>query len=119
MANGAGINDTSRKKYLREQALVGIAHELKSPIAAIEGALDVLVNESRKHAGYLNMLERNASRLKKHVDDLLEVIKGQHTGAIAKDERIDVASLCRKLANSYRIVLVLQIHALIEISRRW
>ncbi len=102
MAHGTDINSASRQNHLREQALVGIAHELKSPIAAIEGALDVLVNESRKHADYLNMLERNASRLKKHVDDLLEVIKGQQTGAPAKREKMDVASLCRKLVNSYR-----------------
>lgn len=101
MANGTGVNGTSRQKYLREQALTGLAHELKGPIAAIEGALDVLANESRKQADYLSMVERNASRLKKHVNDLLEMIKGQQKGGLLKFEKIDVASLCRKLADSY------------------
>ncbi|MCB4756241.1 MAG: hypothetical protein LHV69_04300 [Elusimicrobia bacterium] len=97
-----------RSSYFRESTMSGLTHELKSPLAAIESALDFL-NEQRKlkpsgppPADYLEMIERNSSRLRQFVDDLLQVFRVENKGALLEIKREDPGELCRQVVESFR-----------------
>jgi signal transduction histidine kinase len=57
--------------------MAGLTHELKSPLSAIESAISFLSdlkqskNISEKEAAYLEMIDRNSTRLREYVNDLL------------------------------------------------
>ncbi|MBN1688419.1 MAG: HAMP domain-containing histidine kinase [Candidatus Omnitrophica bacterium] len=58
--------------------LFGLVHELKSPLAAIEGAIEVIkeTNQTQKSkALYFGMIQNNVSRLKISVEILMETLK--------------------------------------------
>lgn len=70
--------------WLKKHITTGLTHELKSPIGAIRGALDLSIdrlqspNTDLKIVGeYLQMIDRNTTRLESFVKDLLHVAKGQ------------------------------------------
>ncbi|MCB4756238.1 MAG: hypothetical protein LHV69_04285 [Elusimicrobia bacterium] len=94
--------------YFREQAMSGLTHELKGPLAAIESALDFL-HEQRKsappgaqEAGYFDMIERNSARLRQFVDDLLQVFRGENKDVLLNIEEVNLTRLCQDAAGSYR-----------------
>ncbi|MCB4756240.1 MAG: hypothetical protein LHV69_04295 [Elusimicrobia bacterium] len=97
-----------RSSFFREQTMTGLTHELKSPLAAIESALDFL-NEQRKlkpsglpPADYLEMIERNSSRLRQFVDDLLQVFRVENKGALLEIKPTNLGEICRQVVESYR-----------------
>ncbi|MCG3206400.1 MAG: Adaptive-response sensory-kinase SasA [Elusimicrobia bacterium] len=71
--------------WLRGQSATGLTHELKSPLVAIQGALEALLQQQTtatpdklKTINYLHMIERNAQRLEIFVNDLLKLAKIQN-----------------------------------------
>jgi signal transduction histidine kinase len=76
-----------RQFWLKGHMTTGLTHELKSPVATIQSALDVLrmkmENKSADNSDleYLDMIQANADRLEKNVADLLNIAKIQ-AGAV-------------------------------------
>jgi signal transduction histidine kinase len=67
--------------WLKGHHASGLVHELKSPLASIESAADMMTDlvKQSPHAAsltdYLHMIENNTQRLKKFVDNLLVVAR--------------------------------------------
>lgn len=73
-----------RNTYFQEYTLASLTHELKSPLAIIDSALDFLQSnpnikkvDSAQLSAYLEMIQRNSSRLSLFVNDLLYTFKNQ------------------------------------------
>src|SRR5207248_175727 len=85
--------------WLKKHITTGLTHELKSPISAIRGALDLILDRidstpEREHShlkDYLQMIDRNTRRLESFVQDLLHVAKGQDGPLQIEKTRIDFA----------------------------
>jgi len=77
--------------------LAGISHELKSPLAAIEGAIEMIANSNPdnpiNNKDYIEMVKNNIQKLRGSVDDILEVF--------SEEERRKL--LCIELSNIVRI----------------
>jgi signal transduction histidine kinase len=96
-----------RGRFFREHTLAGLAHELKSPLAAIESAVAMLNEaDSRAHLSkqkeYLEMIERNSSRLQHYVNNLLHVFKLEETTPPLACDALNLTALCEKLVECYR-----------------
>jgi len=77
--------------------LAGLAHELKTPLNAIDGAIEVL---DGKHSSdpvqdqYFSMIKRNIQRLRGSVDDILDVFSAEDRKQLLKVQWTDIMRLC-------------------------
>ncbi len=70
-----------RGSYFHEHEMAGLTHELKSPLANIQSAMDFLqdIKEGDRfrpaHADYMDMINRNTARLERAVNELIKVFR--------------------------------------------
>jgi len=95
--------------WLRSQMTSGLAHELKSPLGAIQGALDVLSSAVLNPKGnqaqvseYLEMIQKNTERMEGAIQDLLNVARIQEGAAVAEKEEGDLNKVIEAVAEIYR-----------------
>lgn len=71
------VTERRRAEQFRDQLIATASHELRSPLTAIKGALDLLARgsagRSEREARLVEMAHRNAERLVRMVNDLLDV----------------------------------------------
>jgi signal transduction histidine kinase len=97
-----------RNTYFQEQHLAGLTHELKSPLAAIQNALDFLSGQETNYptgsreAEYLDMLQRNSTRLTEFVDELLITLGPESNRQQLRLEDVDLTALCGEVIERYR-----------------
>jgi two-component system, OmpR family, sensor histidine kinase CreC len=95
-------NKLEGKEYV-EELMHTLAHELKSPIAAIQGSAELLHEdmpaEERKHF-LANILEQN-QRQKKLIDKLLALIKVEKQQQLTIVEWIDLRQLIDQVKSDY------------------
>ncbi|MCG3206401.1 MAG: Adaptive-response sensory-kinase SasA [Elusimicrobia bacterium] len=94
-----------RNAYFQDYTLAGLTHELKSPLAIIESAVDFLNNnpdvrdnDPGKLSAYLEMIQRNSSRLQLFVNDLLAAFDPQVKDVHLLCEQTDMTDLIKKTA---------------------
>ncbi len=85
--------------WLRRNITTGFTHELKSPISAIRGAIDLLkiqrsdIVRANYDDDYITMIDKNVTRLEHHVTDLLQVAKNQNLAPVLELTRHDLMTL--------------------------
>ena len=91
-----GLRDANRKK---DEYLAMLAHELRTPLAAIRNAVHVVNRASgrdpqavRAAAG---ILERQVSHLVRQVDDLLDISRFTQGKILLHAERVDLVEIAR------------------------
>lgn len=95
-----------RSSLFHENTLAGLTHELKSPLSTIESALDVLNNQvsqmpaDPKQSAYLEMIGRNADRLRQFVDDLLIAFKQTDKSRLLDFQQGDLGKLLKNACES-------------------
>jgi two-component system sensor histidine kinase CreC len=87
------------KAYV-EQYVQSLTHEMKSPLAAIRGAAELLQEplpeaERQRFAGNIVQQER---RLTETIDQLLRLAEVEQHGWLQRRSAVDLAGLCRALA---------------------
>jgi signal transduction histidine kinase len=91
--------------YFHEHTMAGITHELKSPLATIESALEVLVENLKKdtkniaNIEYAEMIHRNAQRLGAYVNDLLNVFRVKNKKLLLEYANVNLRELCEKIVD--------------------
>ena len=113
------VTDSSRiEAALRERAtgleeadkiktdfVAGMSYELRTPLTSIGGFAEML---AQGYAGklppaasdYVDAILESVERLAKLIDDVLDLTQGDRRGVVLDRERIDVAGLCRAVAES-------------------
>ncbi len=93
-----------RGSFFREDTLAGLTHELKSPLAAIESAIEMVQGfkldpqrSGKDVDGYLEMIDRNTVRLRQYVEDLLFVFKAGDKVPELNTEIADVKGIVQKV----------------------
>jgi signal transduction histidine kinase len=91
---------------LRDYQLAGLIHELKSPLAAIQSALDILkgpttVGTTAFRVDYLRMIDRNANRLEGCIDTVLETISLRDRQNELAKQPTDIVGLCSQAAAEF------------------
>jgi signal transduction histidine kinase len=78
------------------------AHELRTPIQPILGVAEMLENELGDKREDIKMIARNARRLERLTQDLLDVAKIESQSLKLNKERFDVGELVSVLVEDYR-----------------
>ncbi|MCG3204848.1 MAG: Sensor histidine kinase RcsC [Elusimicrobia bacterium] len=92
--------------------LVGLTHEMKSPLAAIEGALEIINNPNldgvRNGDHYVGMIKRNIHRLRVSINDLLDMytVGGKRRELILRPT--DIVKICKEEKDRYQPLVKLK-----------
>jgi len=91
----AEARDTIAGRSYVEQYVQTLAHELKSPLAAIRGASELLREPmpEEARARFAHNIEDQVARAQDLIDRLLELSALERSGALERVERIEVARL--------------------------
>jgi signal transduction histidine kinase len=97
-----------RSVYFKQYALAGLTHELKSPLAAIESAVEFLRAQQdaprtnrRELSTYVNMIERNSNRLGLFVNDLLQTFDQKTSNVELSVSRTVLQDVTRKAVDCH------------------
>lgn len=97
-----------QSSFFQEHRAAGLTHELKSPLASIQAALSVL-KERPSHIPadptlneYLDVIERNSTRLESFVNDLLQVFKVQNRSKPLASEKTNLVEISNRVVNFYQ-----------------
>ena len=85
----------------------GIAHEIRNPLAAISQANALLAEDATDPAQQrlMRMVGENVERLKRIVDDVMEVAPGPTADPVAIDAAAVVAAVCSEWARANHVAL--------------
>ncbi len=85
----------------------GIAHEIRNPLATISQANALMAEDAttEQQRQLTHMVSENVARLKRLVDDVMEVAPGRSSDAVAIDLTALVGSACRDWAAAVRVVV--------------
>jgi len=94
--------------WLRGNISMGLAHELKSPLATIQSATQILIEnqtqsdpDKAKAFDYLHMVQRNTERLELFIQDLLKVAQIQSEAITLQKNSIDLCKTIQETASTY------------------
>jgi len=103
------IEDLKSVDNLRKELIANISHDLRTPIASIQGFVETLmikgdtISETDK-TRYMEIVMQNTDKLKKLVDDLFELSKLEAKQRELKPEALQMAELIQDTADKYRII---------------
>lgn len=97
------VTDLMRALRARDDFVASVSHELRSPLTAVLGHLEMLLDDAdvadpRRHA--LEVVQRNALRLRRLVGDLLDTAHGRATATTMSWSVTDLAALLAEVVES-------------------
>jgi two-component system sensor histidine kinase CpxA len=83
----------------RQQLLRDISHELRSPLARLQMALQLLRQDASSTESQLDRIERESERLEMLIDQVLEYARLERDPATLKLEEVDLIELTRQIVH--------------------
>jgi len=103
----AAYQQLGKLDELKTQFFANVSHELRTPLALILGPAERLLSSttiSQRERGDLEVIERNARSLLKHVNDLLDVAK-LDAGKMQPDyAQVDLGRLVSLVASQFEVL---------------
>ena len=103
------IEEKSKIDEMRKQFISDVSHELKTPIALIQGYSEGLIEnvnsdeESRKF--YAEVIQDEANKMDKMVKELLELMKLEYGAKKFNDELFNITELINEELRKYTVLL--------------
>ena len=94
---------------LRKELISNISHDLRTPVASIQGYAETLLLKAGKldaeqQEKYAGIIYKSSDKLKALVDELFELSKLETNQVKLKKESFSIAELVSDVANKYRII---------------
>lgn len=103
------IEELKSVEDLRKELIANISHDLRSPIASIQGFAETILmkegtlnKEERKK--YLEIILQNSENLSKLVNDLFELSKLESNPQMVNPEPLQVAELVQDVADKFQVL---------------
>ena len=99
---------------LRRDFVANVSHELRTPLTSIKGFIETLLGgahrDPKQSETFLHMMEEDAARLNRLIDDLLELSKIESKEIVLKKESLSLSEeaekathLCQRLVGKKQI----------------
>jgi signal transduction histidine kinase len=103
------IEELKGVENLRKELISNISHDLRTPIASIQGYAETLILkkdniEAKEQEKYLGVIYKNCENLQDLVTNLFELSKLQSDQVILNKEPFSIGELVHDVANKYRIL---------------
>lgn len=98
------VDERMRSERLKTELITNVSHDLKTPLTSIVNYVDILSKDdiqdesAREH---IDVLKRQAARMKKLIEDLVEVSKASSGNVSVNLERTDVNLLLTQTLTEY------------------
>jgi signal transduction histidine kinase len=101
------VNEQIKQYHLKQNEFIHIiSHELKTPIQAIMGYVEMLLSEPEKKFEYGKPIMRNAERLQKIITDILVMSKIDNNVLTLNKERFDLNELISSTIQDIREYII-------------
>ncbi len=101
----AAVEERMKSERFRTELITNVSHDIKTPLTSIVSYVDLLEKEELENEtakGYVEVLSRQALRLKKLIEDLMDASKAS-TGALSVNwETLELGVLLDQAAGEYR-----------------
>lgn len=90
------VTETRRIEMVRRDFVANASHELKTPLTAMRGFAETLLEDDlpeNLRKDWLNSIRSNTLRLQRLVDDLLDLSRLESGGWVARPEEVDLKPL--------------------------
>ena len=97
------LTEVRRLEGVRRDFVANVSHELKTPLTSIRGYAETLLNEdlpADMRGQFIEVVHKNADRLQRIVDDLLDLSRLQSGGWQPELQQVDAVGLARDVWNS-------------------
>ncbi|MDI3328655.1 MAG: ATP-binding protein [Alicyclobacillaceae bacterium] len=98
------VTERRRLEQVRREFVTNVSHELKTPVTAIRGLTETLVEEEldqEEQRRFLDLIDREARRLERLVRDLLDLSRLESHSVSLNRVPVDVGLLAREVAEDY------------------
>ncbi|MGQ0561558.1 MAG: sensor histidine kinase [Gemmatimonadota bacterium] len=98
------LTELRRLETVRRDFVANVSHELKTPLTAIRGYAETILAEDVPRdleLQFLNVIHRNATRLQRVVDELLDLSRLQSGGWQPMLQRVEVQSLAQDVWSAF------------------
>jgi signal transduction histidine kinase/HAMP domain-containing protein len=113
------VTDQRRLERARRDLVANVSHELKTPIAALKGFLELLEDErmdADHRRAFLGSMTQETARLERLVEEQLQLARLDAGALPLERERIDLADLAEMVASS-RAALAAREGVIVEVRR--
>ncbi|MBT8413381.1 MAG: two-component sensor histidine kinase [Boseongicola sp.] len=95
---------TEEAGMMRRDFVANVSHELRTPLTALIGFIETLrgaaKNDPEAQARFLEIMDREAARMNRLVEDLMSLNRVEATERVRPSEMIDVSAVARSVAHA-------------------
>ncbi len=98
------VDERMRSERFKTELITNVSHDLKTPLTSIVNYIDILSKDNIEDGTakeHIEVLQRQAARMKKLIEDLVEVSKASSGNVSVNAERTDVNLLVTQSAAEY------------------
>ncbi len=98
------VTNLRRLESIRKDFVANASHELRTPVASIRSAAETLrsaMNDPEAALGFVDILERNAERLQRLVEDLLDLSRIESREFALRTESFDLSGFLDRILPLY------------------
>lgn len=99
------VEQQTRSERMKAELITNVSHDIKTPLTSIINYVDLLKKEpagSERAAEYLQVLDRQSARMKKLIEDLVEVSKASTGNLTVTLEKLDFCVFLSQIVGEYR-----------------
>lgn len=100
----AALADSLKSEHFKTELITNVSHDIKTPLTSLINYVDLLQRENiteEQRMEYLGILERQSTRLKKLIEDLIEASKASTGNLIVNKEPCDIQILLTQAAGEF------------------
>lgn len=103
------VTEMRRLEGVRREFVANVSHELKTPLTSIQGLIETLLGgaleDAQHNRRFLSMMDQDAGRLTRLIDDLLELSQVESKAVALHWQPVDVRALIQDLAGRLQPLL--------------
>lgn len=98
------VEERMKSERMKTELITNVSHDIKTPLTSIVNYVDLLKKEELNNPtadGYVEVLDRQASRLRKLIEDLIEASKASTGNINVTKETLNLCEIVRQSIGEY------------------